>query len=122
MSGLEPDDIFDGDPFDPDVVRAAEDKVYEKAGEADDGLKAYLRERQRAYKTVFKDSPEVRFVLQDLALFCRAYETRYHPEDKKQHMLEGRAETFYRIITNARLDNDTLFLLITDAKAKMEQR
>lgn len=119
MSG-EPD-IFAGDPFDPEYVQAMETKAYEQVGEQDDEVKAYIANKARAYRAVFGNmTPEVRTVLTDLMLFCRAMDTPFHEVPRKQDMLIGRGEVFYRIKSYSRLDNDTLFLLLTDAKTKMK--
>lgn len=76
MSG-EPDDVFDGDPFDPAVVAAAETANYEETNTEDEAVKAYIRRRANAYRAVFAEAtPELNFVLADLARFCRAYESR----------------------------------------------
>ncbi len=119
MSG-EPD-IFAGDPFDPEYVQAMEVKAYEQVGEQDDEVKAYIANKARAYRKVFNIlDPDVRTVLTDLMVFCRAMDTPFHEVPRKQDMLIGRGEAFYRIKSYSRLDNDTLFLLLTDAKTKMK--
>lgn len=114
----EPDDIFDGDPYDAALIKATEDKQYEHAKEYDEPTRAYLAQRARAYKAVFRpgkrDQADIDFVLRDLASFCRAAETRYHPEQKKQDMLEGRAEVFYRILAHTTIDTDTLYQMVVN--------
>lgn len=116
----EPDDIFEGDPFDPEVVRATENKTYESAQNESDAAKAWLATRKQAYMAVFnpgnRTQGDIDIVLKDLGLFCRAMETRYAPDETRRNMLEGRAEVFYRILSHTRLDTDTLFRMLTDAK------
>lgn len=122
---VEPD-IFEGDPFDPEFVRAVQAKEQEQVDTQDEGVKAHIARRARAYKAVFtageRTQSDIDIVLTDLLVFTRAMSTPWHDNPRKQDLLIGRGEVFYRIKSNARLDNDTLFLLLTDAKTKMEKR
>jgi len=119
-------DIFDGDPFDPEFVSAVQEQEQKTVETQDEGVKAYIARRARAYKAVFtageRTQSDIDIVLADLLVFTRAMSTPWHDNQRKQDALIGRGEVFYRIKSNARLDNDTLFLLLTDAKTKMERR
>lgn len=49
-----------------------------------------------AYKAVFL-GPNGQLVLRDLARFCRANDTVYHPEQRKTDVLIGRHEVWLRL-------------------------
>lgn len=119
-------DVFEGDPFDPEFVRKVEKAEREGVEDSDEKVKTYVARRANAYKAVFKagkrSQADIDIVLTDLAAFCRSEETRYHPDRTLSDMLEGRAEVFYRIRNYVRLSADTLYLMLTDAKTKIEQR
>lgn len=66
-----------------------------------------LASRQQAYQNTFggqfgKD------VLADLASFCRANETTFHPDQRVHAVLEGRREVWLRIEAYIKLDSDSL--------------
>lgn len=72
--------------------------------------KNFLSKRQRAYLDVFDpESEAVMLVLKDLAIFCRANETTFHPDQRVQAQLEGRRETWLRICRHIKLDPDKLW-------------
>lgn len=115
----EPDDVMDIDPFDPEVARAAEDQQYEQSTVQADTIKAYVERRRRAYKAVFGREDikaDIAFVMQDLALFSRAFEARFRPDAREHALMDGRAEVFYRIMDYTQLDRDTLYVRIATAK------
>ena len=120
----EPIDIIESDPFDPEVVRIAEDVRYETQAELEDELGRYVRRRHEAYARVFGDrnNPDVLIVLQDLAGFCRAYEPTFDDNQKRQDLKEGRREVYYRIADFTRLDHDTLYVKYTVAKNQLKER
>lgn len=63
-----------------------------------------------AYNRVFaKESPYVQAVLKDLARFCRANETTYHPDPRVHAVLEGRREVWLRIQEYLNLSPDQLY-------------
>lgn len=115
-----PIDPFDGDPFDGEFAAVVEVNRFDEAADFTQRQKDYLERRANAYKAVFRpgerSQSDIDIVLKDMALFCRAMTTRYDPEQKKQDMLEGRAEVFYRIKEHVGLTLDELFRLYTDAK------
>lgn len=51
-----------------------------------------------AYNQVFNlASPHTKVVLKDLALFCRAHVTTFHPDPRVHAVLEGRREVWLKI-------------------------
>ncbi len=61
-----------------------------------EALRAFLFRRRQAYLTTFEgEVPKV--VLADLARFCRAYESTYHPDPHMAAKLDGRREVWLRI-------------------------
>lgn len=72
----------------------------------------FLFKRQRAYVEVFStESPQGEAVLKDLAKFCRANDTTFHPDPRVQAQLEGRREVWLRICHHIKLDPDQLWKL-----------
>jgi len=54
--------------------------------------------RKQAYAITFnKESVHAQRVIKDLAKFCRANSTTFHPDPRMHAVLEGRRETFLRI-------------------------
>jgi hypothetical protein len=118
---VEPD-IFAGDPFDPEFVEAVQTKEKANAGRGDADVLAYIARRANAYKAVFRPGSrtqdDIDIVLTDLMVFCRAMQAPWDDNSRKQDALVGRSEVFYRIKSQTRLDADTLFLMLTDAKTR----
>jgi len=48
-------------------------------------------------------------VLKDLAAFCRAEESTYHPDPRAHAVLEGRREVFLRIQSHLNLSSEDLW-------------
>lgn len=89
----------------------------------------FLRIRKRAYQLAFGTNKRVlrlrtayrlvfmpyagQHVLVDLAKFCRAAETTFHPsqDERAQAVLEGRRQVWLRIEQHLRLNQDQLFAL-----------
>lgn len=72
--------------------------------------KDYLAKRQRSYLDVFSpESVQVQAVLKDLAKFCRATDTTFHPDPRVHAQLEGRREVWLRICHHIKLDPDQLW-------------
>jgi hypothetical protein len=75
-------------------------------------MKSFLGFRKQAYQQTF--NPEAKFsgaVLDDLAKFCRAHESTFHPDARIQAALEGRREVWLRIQNHLELDDETLWKL-----------
>jgi len=72
----------------------------------------FLRNRVRAYSHVFKKNDEsVKFVMKDLAKFCRANETTFDIDDRVSAVLQGRREVWLRIRQHCDLSPDELLEL-----------
>lgn len=72
----------------------------------------FLARRQTAYRKVF-DGPWADVVLVDLARFCRAHESTFHPDARVAAQLDGRREVLLRIQHHLGLTPDELFELTT---------
>ncbi len=70
--------------------------------------KQYLAERRTAYVRTF-NTPAGEEVMRDLAKFCRAYESTFHPDPRVHAVLEGRREVWLRLIEHLRLSDDDLW-------------
>lgn len=83
------------------------------AAEALDKLRAFVFNRQRAYLVTFDDKSELaKQVLSDLAKFCRAGESTFHPDPRVHAVLEGRREVWLRIQQHLKLDSESLWKLL----------
>ena len=76
-----------------------------------DKARSLLRTRKRAYQLTF-NGPIADNVLTDLARFCRANETAFHPDPRVHAMLEGRREVWLRIQSHLNLPEDKLWALL----------
>ena len=69
--------------------------------------KGLMSKRKAAYRAVFDVSaaktPEV---LKDLAKFCRANESTFHPDPRMHALLEGRREEWLRIKDHIELTDE----------------
>lgn len=72
--------------------------------------KRFLFARQTAYQVTFR-SAQGEAVLADLAKFCRATESTFHPDPRIEGRLDGRREVFLRITENLNLTQDELWKL-----------
>lgn len=70
----------------------------------------FLGIRQQSYKQAF-GSPAGQQVLEDLAKFCRANRTVWHPDARMHAVLTGRQEVWLRIQQHLNLPAETLFTL-----------
>ena len=68
----------------------------------------FLAERRTDYVRTF-NTPFGEKVLADLAKFCRANETTFHPDPRVHAALEGRREVWIRISQHLNLDDQTLW-------------
>lgn len=76
-------------------------------------LRQTLRLRRQAYALTFAgDQGHVRSVLKDLAKFCRAHESTFHPDPRSHAVLEGRREVWLRIQQHLQLSDDQLWQLL----------
>lgn len=72
----------------------------------------FLRMRRRDYNHAYR-TPAGERVLRDLAKFCRANETTFHPDARVSAGLEGRREVWLRIQNHLNLTTDELYALAT---------
>lgn len=80
--------------------------------EAVEKLKRFIFRRQHAYQNTFNaQNVLARTVLKDLAHFCRAQETAFHPDPRVHAVLEGRREVWLRIEKHLRLSSQELWSL-----------
>lgn len=86
------------------------DETKEIAARAWETAKAFLMRRRTAYVRTF-DGANAQYVLADLAKFCRANETTFHEDPRKEGILQGRREVFLRIQHHLKLSPDDLWKL-----------
>jgi hypothetical protein len=67
----------------------------------------FLDTRKKMYQLTFT-SPAGKETLKDIAKFCRANESTWHPDARVHAVLEGRREVFLRILNHLRLNEDQL--------------
>lgn len=72
--------------------------------------KQFLARRRTAYVKTFI-SPMGEEVLRDLAKFCRAHQSTFHPDERAHAVAEGRREVWLRIQQHLRLTDDELWAL-----------
>lgn len=76
--------------------------------------KEVIAKRRRAYLDRFDlKHPAARIVMEDLAKFCRANETTYHPDPRLSDILQGRREVFLRIQQHLNLTDEDAWALYT---------
>lgn len=68
----------------------------------------FLRQRRTAYVRAFINPPGQE-VLMDLAKFCRANQSTYHPDPRVHAVLEGRREVWVRIQQHLNLTDEQLW-------------
>lgn len=68
----------------------------------------YLAQRRTAYVRTF-DTPFGAEVLADLAKFCRAQESTFHPDARVHAVAEGRREVWLRIAQHLNLSEQDLW-------------
>jgi len=75
-------------------------------------LKTFFTRRKSAYHQVFNpENVYTQLVLEDLAKFCRANESTFHPNSDIARQLDGRREVWLRIQQHLNLTTDELFEL-----------
>lgn len=93
------------DPFVPYIH-----KILAKAQE-------WLFVRQTAYLKIFA-GPYSDYVLRDLAKFCRAHQSTFHPDSHVAARLDGRREVWLRIQQHLQLDDEALWKLLGNPNLK----
>ncbi len=73
---------------------------------------ALFQKRAIAYNKVFDPKNQfMNYVMMDLAKFCRAHDSTFHPDPRVHAMLEGRREVFLRIAENLNLSSEEIYKL-----------
>lgn len=70
----------------------------------------FVRGRKATYQLTF-NNPHGHAVLIDLAKFCRAAETCFHPDPRLHAVAEGRREVWLRIAQHLNLSSEQLYAL-----------
>lgn len=73
-----------------------------------DRIRRFLAGRRTDYVRTFR-GPCAEAVLADLARFCRAKESTFHPDPRVHALAEGRREVWLRIQHHLQLSDDQLF-------------
>lgn len=77
----------------------------------------FLIGRSGAYQRVFDvEDQDIRIILEDLALFCRAHTSTANSNPHVASRLDGRREVWLRIQQHLRLDNESLWRLYDGRK------
>lgn len=77
-----------------------------------DKIKSALTTRQSAYRQIFTGEGAPKIVMADLARFCFANKTTFHPNARMEGQLEGRREVWLRINAIMNLSEEDLFDLL----------
>jgi hypothetical protein len=73
-----------------------------------------FHKRKMAYVRVFDEKNVFTVeVLKDLAEFCRAHKSTFHPDPRVHAVLEGRREVWLRIQEQLQLSNEEIYDLHT---------
>lgn len=101
----------DFDPLDPKTNEIVEQIQKDAMALGDAATAAAVSDLQQAYKAVFGDieNPNVKLVLEDLALFTRAHSSAFAEDPRRHAALEGRREVYYRIADHTQLPRDLLY-------------
>lgn len=82
-----------------------------------DAARNFLARRRTAYVKTFLN-PFGQEVLTDLAKFCRAHETTFHPDARAHAVAEGRREVFLRIQKHLQLSDEQLWAIYGQPTSK----
>lgn len=74
-------------------------------------LRDFISRRRTAYVKTFLNNVFGQEVLADLARFCRANESTFHPDARAHAVAEGRREVWLRIQRHLQLTDDQLWAL-----------
>lgn len=86
-----------------------EEKLIARRNAASEEARAFVVNRQRAYRATFDSESELnKQVLSDLALFCRADLSTFHTDPRVHALMEGRREVWLRIQEHLNIDSDLL--------------
>lgn len=71
----------------------------------------FLLDRRADYRAVFVPGPSTDRVLKDLAKFCRAHTSTFHPDHAVSDRLDGRREVWLRLQNQLHMTDDQLWEL-----------
>lgn len=77
-------------------------------------VRGFIGRRRTAYVKTFL-TPFGQEVLTDLARFCRAHQTTFHPDQRAHAVAEGRREVWLRIAQHLQLTDEQLWALYPPA-------
>ena len=86
-----------------------------------DRIHDYISRRRTSYVQTF-NNPYGREVLIDLAKFCRAADTTFHPDPRVHAALEGRREVWLRIQRHLQLTDEQLWAMHAPAPTVSPKR
>jgi len=77
----------------------------------------FIHTRRNDYRQTFEVAqPANQRVLADLARFCRANTTTFHPDVRVAAMLDGRREVWLRIVQHLNLTTEQLYQIFNAPK------
>jgi len=82
-------------------------------------LRSALSDRRTTYRQVFRN-PNGERVLADLAKFCRANVTTFHPSERAHALAEGRREVWLHIQQQLQLTEDELWELYKPVPVRVD--
>lgn len=89
-------------------------RIADSLGSLRERIKRFVHSRKISYGLVFgPKTPDHVAVLKDLAAFCRAHETTFHPDPRIHAILEGRREVWLRIQNHLQLTPEQLYALFS---------
>lgn len=106
------DELFESDPYDPQVAELRERKISEVTDAVETRKLAFLEGRRLAYVATLihgNATPEQRKrVVDDIKRFARGDNTVFHENDRIHALLTGRQEVFVRINDHLTMTLDQL--------------
>lgn len=82
----------------------------------------FLARRRTAYIKTFLNNVYGQEVLEDLAKFCRATQSTFHPDPRVHAIAEGRREVFLRIQSHLQLTDDQLWQMYSGIAKPIQQQ
>ena len=82
----------------------------------------FLARRRTAYIKTFLNNVYGQEVLEDLAKFCRATQSTFHPDPRVHAIAEGRREVFLRIQSHLQLTDDQLWQMYSGTAKPIQQQ
>jgi len=76
-------------------------------------IRDHIAARQKAYALTLSEGDSAGIVMKDLAKFCRAKESTFHPDPRAHALAEGRREVYLRIMEHLELSVEDLYGIYT---------